>query len=154
MQKVNAVYFDMDGTFVDLYGVYDWQHKITHGDVSPYLKADPLVSIKQLKKLLKMLHNKHVHTGVLSWGAKGSDLAFLKRTKQAKIDWINGYGLDFDSIKVMPYGRKKHAYALQESFLVDDSPIVRKQWHEQGMCAFDGGNAAWIDELLTVCEVL
>lgn len=151
---IKAIYFDMDGTFVNLYGVADWQHKITHGDVSPYLDAAPLVSIEKLSRLLKMLRNKQIHTGVLSWGAKGSSVDFLKRTRRAKIAWINAYGLDFDSIKVMPYGRKKHAYAMSNSLIVDDSPIIRAQWHEQGMCTFDGGNPTWVNELLTMCATL
>lgn len=41
---MKTIYFDLDGTLVNLYNVPNWLQKIRSEDVSPYLDAEPLVN--------------------------------------------------------------------------------------------------------------
>ena len=39
-----TINFDMDGTFVDLYGVKNWLDYLINEDITPYKTAKPLVN--------------------------------------------------------------------------------------------------------------
>lgn len=150
MQKITSVYFDMDGVLCDLYGVTNWQYRITHEDATPYEVAASLVAPQELYNLVSELQRNGITCGVLSWGARGSSRDFLKSTRKAKKVWLaknHGY-IEWDSVRVIPYGREKSAYVrsnLEGAILVDDSPINRKNW--RGLCAIDGGSSNWMKKV-------
>ena len=50
-----AIYFDMDGTIADLYGVNGWLDSLIAEQTKPYREAKPLVDMRQLGKLLNKL---------------------------------------------------------------------------------------------------
>ena len=44
-----TIYFDMDGTIANLYGVIDWLPKLHNSDASPYMEAKPLVEVGEFQ---------------------------------------------------------------------------------------------------------
>ena len=50
-----AIYFDMDGTIADLYGVDGWLDMLINEDATPYIKANPLVRLATLARMLNRL---------------------------------------------------------------------------------------------------
>ena len=50
-----AIYFDMDGTIANLYGVNGWLEMLINEDVTPYAKATPLVRLCTLARILNRL---------------------------------------------------------------------------------------------------
>ena len=50
-----AIYFDMDGTIANLYGVNNWLDMIIAKDETPYRIAEPMVRMNVLARVLKEL---------------------------------------------------------------------------------------------------
>ena len=67
-----AIYFDMDGTIANLYGVENWLEKIINEDASLYIEALPLLKLNVLARLLNNLQKKGWVIGIVSWLAKNS----------------------------------------------------------------------------------
>ena len=47
-----AIYFDMDGTIADLYGVDGWLDDLMNESTRPYAAAAPLLNMQQLARSL------------------------------------------------------------------------------------------------------
>ena len=52
-----TIYFDMDGTIANLYGVDNWLPKLRAESTSPYSEAMPLVDTYEMEHLLKELQH-------------------------------------------------------------------------------------------------
>ena len=49
-----AIYFDMDGTIANLYGVENWLDYLINEQTKPYREAKPLVEMELLVDLLEI----------------------------------------------------------------------------------------------------
>lgn len=137
---MKSITLDMDGTFVDLYGVPDWLPKLRAHDPSPYMEAAPLVRMNVLARHLNRLANKGYKLGIVSWGSKSTgnpeaDANYLKATWQAKQKWIARHlkSVHFDSIEVVPYGTPKSTvcpFYGDDAILFDDDAGNRAEWGE------------------------
>ena len=64
---MKAIYFDMDGTIADFYGVPNWLDYLNKDDTYPYKAAKPLVNMSLLARLLNHLQAEGWHIGIVSW---------------------------------------------------------------------------------------
>lgn len=128
---MTTIYFDMDGTIVDLYSVYNWVSKLNMEDSSPYDVSGTLVDIKKFENLLIKLKEKGYKIGIISWGSKKSGEKFLEETREVKKKWIekNLPNVKFDEFVVLDYSCNK-ASAVEDPFgiLFDDSNSIRISW--------------------------
>lgn len=126
---MQAVYFDMDGTIANLYGVDGWESKLRSEDSSPYADASPLVDMVRLAAIIAKLRSTGVKVGVISWGAMNGTTEYTREVKRVKREWCKRYGLTFDEFHVVKYGTPKHWVAkCKRSILVDDNSDVRQAW--------------------------
>ena len=128
---MNTVYFDMDGTIADLYGVGDWLNKLRSEDVSPYEEATPLVNAIKFQILINRIKRKGYKVGVISWTSKGGKAKYNKQVAQAKKDWLEKTfpRIVFDEVHVVKYGTSKSSVAFNpKGILFDDDETVRKDW--------------------------
>lgn len=130
MNKV--LVFDMDGTIADLYGVKNWLPMLRAEDVRPYATAKPLYDMDELNALIRELKADGWRIVVTTWLAKGSTRAYDNAVRQAKINWLDRMGFEYDEIHLVKYGttkanctRKLKGYQV----LVDDNEKIRKGWH-------------------------
>lgn len=128
-----TIWFDMDGTFVDLYGVNNWLPKLLAGDPSPYENALPLIDIKQFEKILATIQRNGAKIGVISWGAKNPSSDYLSAVDTAKRNWLKTHlpTTKWDEICILPYGTPKNLVAGADDILIDDEEQNRKQWKGQ-----------------------
>lgn len=126
----NAIYFDMDGTIADLYGVENWEFKLKTHNVEPYEKAEPLYDMETLNRVLTDLKAIGVTLGVISWLAIGSNKTYDKETRKAKKEWIKKHLPVIDEIHLVKYGTPKHycPKVKTEAILIDDNAEVRGKW--------------------------
>lgn len=138
-----AIWFDMDGTIVDLYGVPEWLHKLRAEDTEPYDAARPMVDIYVLHNLLSHLKEKYGFTiGVISWNSKTGSNNYMHAVRTAKRNWLKDKGLTdvLDEIHVVKYGTPKHSVAAKSGrrgILIDDDENVRKAWEKAGGLAIN-----------------
>lgn len=126
-----AIYFDMDGTIADLYGVENWLDYLVAGQTKPYREAKPLVNMRELGKLLNKLQAQGWHIGVISWLSKGGSDEYGDRVAKAKENWLKKHlgSVHFDEVKIAKYGTPKqfladHAFGI----LFDDEQPNRDAW--------------------------
>lgn len=123
MKKI--VYFDMDGTIADLYGVNGWLEAIENEDATPYKVAEPLPAIA----LVKEFEKKGYEIGVITWLAKGATKAYDKAVREAKREWIAKNLPQATEIHIVKYGTPKYKVAKDKNgILIDDEEPNRKAW--------------------------
>ena len=128
---VKAIYFDMDGTITNLYGVENWLEKIINEDASLYTEALPLVRMNVLARLLNKLQKNGYIIGVVSWLAKNSSENYDMEVTKAKINWLNSHlaSVNFDEVKIVPYGTpKEEVVNFPNGILFDDETPNRNNW--------------------------
>lgn len=128
---VKAIYFDMDGTIADLYGVENWLDSLIAEQTKPYREAKPLVDMRKLARLLNELQNQGWKIGIISWLSRGGSDEYGDRVAKAKENWLFKHlgSVHFDEIKIAKYGTPKqfladHAFGI----LFDDEQPNRDNW--------------------------
>lgn len=123
-----AIYFDMDGTIADLYGVKNWLDFLLAEDTTPYSEAKPLINLNTLARLLNKLQHKGFKIGIISWTAKNGSKDYNKKVETAKLNWLNKHlkSVHFDEIYIVNYGTPKQT--LGKGILFDDEEQNRKAW--------------------------
>lgn len=126
-----AIYFDMDGTIADLYGVNNWLDYLVAEQTKPYREAKPLLDMRKLGKLLNLLQSEGWHIGVISWLSKSGSDSYGERVAEAKEKWLAKHlgSVHFDEIKIAKYGTPKQFLADHPfGILFDDERQNRDNW--------------------------
>ena len=125
-----TIYFDMDGTIADLYGVDNWLTKLRAEEATPYEEAVPLVDMYELNRLLGKAVEMGYRLGIISWLSKESSKEYDKKVRAAKKKWLENYfSVDFDEIHIVKYGTRKDYVAKdKEGLIFDDDEKVRNNW--------------------------
>lgn len=151
--KIDAIYFDMDGTIADLYGYDSWLELLREEDTRPYEEAKPLVKMNQLEALGAAFQALGITLGIISWSAMGGSKDYNKATRKAKMEWINKHCPIFTEFHTVKYGTPKYQVAkFKNAVLVDDNPKVREQWKGYTIDATEP--QAMLDELEKLLNVL
>ena len=132
-----AIYFDMDGTIANLYGVESWLEDLEKNNPRPYAIATPMVNMNVLARRLNNLQKKGYKIGIISWLAKNSCEEYDKAVTTAKTKWLDTHlkSVKWDDVKIVPYGTPKHnVVEYKNGILFDDEEPNRKNWKGQ---AFD-----------------
>ena len=127
---MKKIYFDMDGTIADLYGVEGWLNYLIESNPYPYANAKPLVNMQRLARLLNNLQKRGYEICIISWLARASTEAYDELVKAAKIAWLHKHlaSVSFDEIHIVAYGTPKNT--LGEGILFDDELPNRETWGE------------------------
>ena len=126
-----TIFFDMDGTIADLYGVDNWLDYLIAFDSLPYEIAKPLLKLNVLARKLNQLQKMGYKIGVISWLAKNSNDAYDEAVTKAKREWLKKHlsSVKFDEINIVKYGTPKQIFAKTENdILFDDEEKNRKNW--------------------------
>lgn len=126
-----AIYFDMDGTIADLYGVDGWLDMLINEDATPYVKATPLVRLATLARMLNRLQRDGWHIGIVSWLAPGNNPYYDKDVTEAKIEWLKNHmpSVTWNEIKIVEYGTPKSTVVnIKGGILFDDEEKNRIEW--------------------------
>lgn len=123
-----AIYFDMDGTIANLYGIDGWLDYIINEYTKPYREAKALVNMRQLGKELNRLKQNGYTIGIISWLPKGATNEYNERITQAKRNWLAKHlsAVQFDEIHIVEYGTPKQT--LGNGILFDDEEPNRTNW--------------------------
>ena len=123
------IWFDMDGTFVDLYGVENWLEMLVAHNEKPYEIAKPLFRMNTFARELNKLKKMGYEIGVISWLAKNSNNEYDNRVKTAKENWLKTHlkSVQFDFVEIVPYGTPKNEG--RNGILFDDEKPNRDSWN-------------------------
>jgi hypothetical protein len=132
-----TIYFDMDGTIADLYGVENWLDYLINSDATPYKVAKPLINLNSLARVLNNKQKKGVKIGVISWLSKNGSDEYNELVTRVKIEWLKKHlkSVNFDEVHIVKYGTPKVQFKKNRAdVLFDDECGNRAEWGEN---AFD-----------------
>lgn len=134
------IWFDMDGTIADLYGVDGWLDYLINSDVYPYANARPLLHLSALARMLNKLQREGYEIGIISWLSKSSTDEYNQAVTDAKMKWLKKHlaSVQFNAIHIVKYGTPKEIFSSSENdILFDDEEKNRQNWTGK---AFDVDN--------------
>ena len=126
-----TIYFDMDGTIADLYGVQGWLEELRAASCKPYKAAAPLQKLQPLARRLNKLQAAGNKLGIISWLSKTSTPEYDEEVTQAKLWWLKKHlpSVKWDEIHIVKYGTPKHEVCIDPNgILFDDEEKNRTQW--------------------------
>lgn len=123
------IWFDMDGTIADLYGVRDWLPAIRARDTRPYEIARGIGNLALIARLLNKAQANGHEIGVISWTAKNAPAEYNARIAIAKREWLHKHlpAVTWNEIRVVAYGTDKKT-ATGGGILFDDEEPNRTAW--------------------------
>ena len=143
-----AIYFDMDGTIADLYGVEGWLNDLESENERPYATAKPLIRMSALARILNRLQREGYTIGIVSWLSKGGSDDYNEKVAYAKQKWLKQHlaSVNFDEINIVKYGTPKStAVNVQGGILFDDEEKNRTEWN---------GTAFDVDNIIEILKAL
>lgn len=140
------IWFDMDGTIADLYGVENWLPMLRNYDPTPYAIAKPLLNLSYLARLLNKLQANGYEIGVISWLSRESNAEYDRSVTEAKKHWLNKHlpSVHWNEIHIVEYGQNKWEIG-GEGIIFDDDERIRMSW---------GGGAYPPNEIFNVLNIL
>jgi hypothetical protein len=141
------IWFDMDGTIADLYGVNNWLEMLIAGDETPYAIAKPLVNLSLLARLMNKAQKKGYEICVVTALAKNSTKEYDEKVINAKIKWLAKHlkSVKFNEIKFVPYWFVKNDVNSGNDLLFDDEARHLEKWT---------GNAVHASEMIETLKLM
>lgn len=128
---MKKIWFDMDGTIADLYGVENWLPMLIANDPTPYVVAAPMLHLATLARLLNKVQRAGYEIGVVSWLSKSSTTEYDKAVTAAKLAWLAKHlpSVRWNEVKIVAYGTSKIT-ECGGGILFDDEDRNRNEWGE------------------------
>lgn len=124
-----AIYFDMDGTVYDLYGVDGWLDMLKAEDATAYACGRALYDMDALANVMRGFVARGFVVGVITWTAMNGSTEYNKQVRKVKREWIKQYMPYVTEFHCVKYGTPKHRVAnVKGGILVDDNEKVRDTW--------------------------
>ena len=126
-----TIFFDMDGTIADLYGVDNWLDYLIASNTLPYATAKPLLRFSSLARILNRLQREGYRIGIISWLSKSGTEEYNNAVTETKKNWLKKHlaSVHFDEINIVKYGTPKQTFARTENdILFDDEEKNRDNW--------------------------
>lgn len=135
---MNTIYFDMDGTFYDLYGYNGWLENILSENTDCYTKGKLLVEYDSFVNVLMELKEKGYKLGIITWLSKNATKQYQNKVRSAKTRYIKKYFSNiFDEIHIIQYGKNKSEYCKENDILFDDEENNRIAWNNANGISYD-----------------
>ena len=148
-----AIYFDMDGTLANLYGVENWLEKLREYNATPYKEAEVMLNMQALAHRLNKLQANGYTIGIISWLSKESTPEYDAAVIAEKLAWLEKHlnSVKWNEVHMVAYGKRKSKLAeIKGGYLFDDNESIRREWikHNPEGWAFD------VDNILEVLDLL
>lgn len=127
---IKAIYFDMDGTIADLYGVEGWLDDLIAENTRPYAEAKPLLNLSLLARYIHKAQKMGYIVGVISWLSKSGSDAYNEAVTVAKLEWLAKHlpSVEWDEIHIVKYGTPKSTCRSCPGILFDDEQRNLDEW--------------------------
>lgn len=124
------IWFDMDGTIADLYGVTNWLEMLRAYDETPYAVAKPILNLSTLARLMNKAQRNGYEICIVSALSKNSTPEYDEKVKTAKINWLKKHlkSVNFNEIRFVPYWFTKNDVNTGADILFDDENRHLEKW--------------------------
>lgn len=128
---MKKIYFDMDGTVYDLYGMENWLEMLRNEEKGAFTLGNALVDTVALKEVCLRLIAKGYQIGIITWLPMGASLEYCEICTKEKRRWAENNMPYISEFYALEYGVPKQyapARRAAEMWLVDDNKEVREMW--------------------------
>ena len=127
---IKAIYFDLDGTIADLYGVEGWLDDLIAENTRPYAEAKPLLNLSLLARYIHKAQKMGYIVGIISWLSKSGSPEYNKAVTEVKREWLKKHlpSVEWDEIHIVEYGTPKSTCRTCPGILFDDEERNLKEW--------------------------
>ena len=128
---MRTIWWDMDGTIANLYGVENWLPMLQAEDTTPYIKARVMWNMSQLARLMNQVQKLGYKLGIISWTSKGGSDLYNIAVDTAKREWLDTHlaSVNFDYVYIVKYGTPKSLVMQgEDDILFDDEEPNRDAW--------------------------
>lgn len=128
---MKKIYFDMDGTVYDLYGMDNWLEMLRNEEKGAFTLGNALVNMDELKEVCLRLIAKGYQIGIITWLPMGASLEYCEICTKEKREWAEKNMPYISEFYALEYGVPKQyapARRAAEMWLVDDNKEVREMW--------------------------
>lgn len=128
---MKKIYFDMDGTVYDLYGMENWLEMLRNEEKGAFTLGNALVNMDELKEVCLKLIAKGYQIGIITWLPMGASLEYCEVCTAEKRKWAEKNMPYISEFYALEYGVPKQyapARRAAEMWLVDDNKEVREMW--------------------------
>jgi hypothetical protein len=128
---MKKIYFDMDGTVYDLYGMENWLEMLRNEEKGAFTLGNALVNMDELKEVCLRLIAKGYQIGIITWLPMGASLEYCEICTKEKREWAEKNMPYISEFYALEYGVPKQyapARRAAEMWLVDDNKEVREMW--------------------------
>ena len=134
-----GIYFDVDGTIANLYGVEGWLSDLEAENVRPYVEAKPMVNLSLLARYIHKAQRMGYTVGVISWLSKSGSPSYNETVTNAKMKWLAKHlpSVEWDEIHIVKYGTPKSTCRTYSGILFDDEQHNLDEWGEGAVIACD-----------------
>ena len=117
---MKTIWFDLDGTFANLYAVENWLSMLRAYDPTPYAEAGVMLNMSLLARYLNRLRKVGYQIGIISWLSKCPTPEYDEAVTAAKLVWLKKHlrSVSWDAIRIVAYG----------DILFDDEAPNREEW--------------------------
>lgn len=124
------IWFDMDGTIADLYGVENWLPMLIAHDETPYAVAKPIVNLALLARLMNKAQRNGFEICIVTALAKDATAEYDERVINAKKVWLKKHlkSVQFNEIRFVPYTYTKNDVNTGADILFDDEERHLTAW--------------------------
>lgn len=125
-----GIYFDLDGSIVDLYGVEGWLDDLIAENTRPYAEAKPLLNLSLLARYIHKAQRMGYIVGVISWLSKSGTPEYNKAVTEVKKEWLAKHlpSVEWDEIHIVEYGTPKSTCRTCPGILFDDEEKNLNEW--------------------------
>ena len=128
---MKKIYFDMDGTVYDLYGMENWLEMLRNEEKGAFTLGNALVNMDELKEVCLRLIAKGYQIGIITWLPMGASLEYCEICTKEKREWAEKNMPYISEFYALEYGVPKQyapARRAAEMWLADDNKEVREMW--------------------------
>lgn len=132
------IFFDMDGTLANFYGVKGWLECLQSENPLPYRKAEVRVNTILFSEIVNTLQKMGTKIGIITWTSKNGSMDFHKTVIAEKLIWLQRTfpEIAFDEFHALEYGTPKEQFCSIGDVLFDDEEQNRKNWRKERGHAF------------------
>lgn len=126
-----TIWWDMDGTIADLYGVDGWLDSLMAEDATPYAEAAVMWNMSQLARLMNKVQRAGYQLGIISWKSRTCSNSYGEAIAEAKLGWLKQHlaSVQFDVVNIVDYGTPKYEFMnTNYDILFDDEERNREAW--------------------------
>ena len=128
---MKTIWFDLDGTFANLYAVENWLSMLRAYDPTPYAEAGVMLNMSLLARYLNRLRKVGYQIGIISWLSKCPTPEYDEAVTAAKLAWLKKHlrSVSWDAIRIVAYGTPKSSFMENDDdILFDDEAPNREEW--------------------------